>query len=157
MVPSSVQSCLCIYVLFKTIFFSMLNSVWVYWPACGSIHCAMTSRNFSSATLESSPPFSGSWMKKPSLGLGLKHQKHTIQTHISWKSITNTRISWDEWDTKYLVTEHTEWYIAEGRQIELSYPSLSYFTVKICATFPNTTERMTHNMQFLLSTTAIIP
>lgn len=44
----------------------------VYWPACGSIHCAMTSRSFSNATLESSPPFSGSWMKKLSLGLGLQ-------------------------------------------------------------------------------------
>lgn len=35
----------------------------------------MTSRSFSRATLESSPPFSGSWMKKPSLGLGLYEEQ----------------------------------------------------------------------------------
>lgn len=41
----------------------------------------MTSRNFSSATLESSPPFSGSWMKKLSLGFGLQHgQKNIFQS-----------------------------------------------------------------------------
>lgn len=64
----------------------------VYLPACGSIHCAMTSRNFSSATLESSPPFSGSWMKKPSLGLGLQHgHQNTYQTIlIKCMEITKT-------------------------------------------------------------------
>lgn len=37
----------------------------------------MTSRSFSRAMLES-PPSSGSWMKKPSLGLGLQNGKEKI-------------------------------------------------------------------------------
>lgn len=67
------------------IFLLTLHTLGFYWPACGSIHCAMTSRSFSSATLESSP-FSGSWMKKPSLGLGLEHRHRNRDT--LW--ITNT-------------------------------------------------------------------
>lgn len=70
-------------VSFKCSWFKHLWSGRFDWPACGSIHCAMTSRNFPSATLESSPPFSGSWMKKLSLGLGLQNGDHkTFQSQF---------------------------------------------------------------------------
>lgn len=66
------------------------------WPACGSIHCAMTSRSFSRAMLES-PPFSGSLMKKPSLGLGLQDgkPKHISRLHRIWAVWQNYEI-WTE-------------------------------------------------------------
>lgn len=52
----------------------------------------MTSRSFSSAMLESSPPFSGSWMKKPSLGFGLRgHNKMCLLKCLS--AIANQRFS----------------------------------------------------------------
>lgn len=72
-----------------------------YWPACGSIHCAMTSRSFSSATFESSPPFSGSWMKKLSLGLGLqKQQTQHVFYQIQEQIVRHTTLEKKRCDTR---------------------------------------------------------